>query len=175
MLTSAFPAGFAYGDEVVVEEDNPNEAVVVAQTPDQKNEVEVQADQTDATEQDGVGDEAKGQSIGTQEVSTSSTDAEINSIIQNMTLDEKISQMIIPAIRTWDEKNVQDLSKYPVLEAALSAHQYGGVILFSQNISTVEQTGTLVNALPGGLRSGRGVNEDKPVIQLPGHPCLGRP
>ncbi len=164
VLTSAFPAGFAYGDEVVVEEGNPNEAVVVAQTPDQKNEVEVQADQTDAAEQDGVGDEAKGQSIGTQEVSTSSNDTDIDSIIQKMTLVEKISQMIIPAIRTWDEKNVQNLSQYSALATALKAHQYGGIILFGANISTVEQTGTLVNALQANNMEATGRSKNIPYL-----------
>ena len=160
VLTSAFPAGFAYANEVVVEEDNPNEAVVVAQTPDQKNEVEVQANQTDATEQDVAVDEVTSQSLSAQ----ASGDDQIDNIINAMSLDEKISQMIIPSIRTWDNENVQVLSKYPALEAALKAHQYGGISLFGQNISTVEQTGTLVNALQDNNMEATGRSKNIPYL-----------
>ena len=65
-------------------------------------------------------------------------------ILSGMTLDEKISQLIIPAIRTWDEVNVTDLSENGELAEALRRHQYGGVILFAMNISDPEQTARLV-------------------------------
>ena len=68
-------------------------------------------------------------------------------ILSSMTLDEKISQMIIPAIRTWDEENVTVLSDYPDLEEALRAHQYGGIILFGQNITGPGQVTALVQDL----------------------------
>ncbi len=68
-------------------------------------------------------------------------------ILSSMTLDEKISQMIIPAIRTWDEENVTDLSAFPDLEEALRAHQYGGIILFGQNITDSGQVTALVQDL----------------------------
>ena len=71
----------------------------------------------------------------------------VESIVANMTLDEKISQMIIPAIRSWDGVNVTDLSANPELAQALRAHQYGGIILFGQNVSDTEQTARLVSDL----------------------------
>lgn len=72
---------------------------------------------------------------------------DVNAIVASMTLDEKISQMIIPAIRTWDGNNVTDLSDVSDLSAALRAHQYGGVILFGQNVADTEQTARLVSDL----------------------------
>lgn len=79
---------------------------------------------------------------------------EIDSIISEMTLDEKISQMIMIAIRTWDKDkvgedkaNVTDLAAVPDLAAALKKHQYGGIILFGQNITGNEQVANLVQQL----------------------------
>jgi beta-N-acetylhexosaminidase len=59
---------------------------------------------------------------------------EVASIVEQMTLEQKISQMMIPAIRTWDNVNVTDLDKAPELAAALRKHPYGGLILFAANI-----------------------------------------
>ena len=68
-------------------------------------------------------------------------------ILSGMSLDGKISQMIIPAIRTWNEEDVTDLSKVPELAEALRAHQYGGIILFGSNVSDTEQLARLVSDL----------------------------
>ncbi len=68
-------------------------------------------------------------------------------IVSQMTMDEKISQMIIPAIRTWNGENVTDLDAFPELKSVLQAHQYGGIILFGANITGTEQTANLVHEL----------------------------
>lgn len=72
------------------------------------------------------------------------SDSDVDQIIVHMTIDEKIAQMIIPAIRTWNGQEVVDLSAVPELAAALRKHQYGGIILFGQNVKGVEQTFRLV-------------------------------
>ena len=68
---------------------------------------------------------------------SSTNDSKSNAarIVKNMTLDEKISQMIIPAFRTWNEENVTDLSSFPEIGEALRRHQYCGACLFGSNIS----------------------------------------
>ena len=71
----------------------------------------------------------------------------VDSIVAQMTLDEKLSQMIIPAIRAWNGTNVTDLSAVPALAEALRRHQYGGVILFGSNITGTEQVTRLVSDL----------------------------
>ncbi len=68
-------------------------------------------------------------------------------ILASMTLDDKISQMIMPCVRYWNEENMTDLSAYPELEEALRAHQYGGIILFASNVADPGQTATLVQQL----------------------------
>ena len=71
----------------------------------------------------------------------------VEEMISSMTLDDKISQMIIPAIRTWNEENVTDLSACPELKEALRAHQYGGIILFGANVADPGQVTALVHEL----------------------------
>lgn len=68
-------------------------------------------------------------------------------ILAGMTLDEKISQMIIPAMRTWNGTNVTDLNAVPELAEALRRHQYGGILLFGANIVDEAQTARLVSDL----------------------------
>ena len=68
-------------------------------------------------------------------------------ILAQMTMEEKISQMIIPAVRSWDGAELTDLSEAPELARALRKHQYGGVILFAMNIKEVGQTVRLIRDL----------------------------
>ena len=71
----------------------------------------------------------------------------IDAIVANMTMDEKISQMIIPAIRTWNGTAVTDLDAAGELKTILRKHQYGGIILFGANITGNEQIAHLVRSL----------------------------
>ena len=82
-------------------------------------------------------------------LAASGTDAQsrIEALLNAMTLDQKISQMIMPALRTWDSEKVTELSGNSALAEALRRHQYGGVILFGQNISGTEQTLRLIDDL----------------------------
>ena len=72
-------------------------------------------------------------------------DGSVEDIVASMTLDEKISQLIIPAIRTWDGTDVTSLPAG--LAEALRRHQYGGIILFGANMVDAAQTVTLAQAL----------------------------
>ena len=74
-------------------------------------------------------------------------DSIADSVIAGMSMDEKISQMIIPAFRTWNEENVTELNAFPELKAALKKHQYGGVILYGSNITGTEQVTRFLNDL----------------------------
>ncbi len=72
------------------------------------------------------------------------TSKKLDAVISAMSLDERISQLIIPAIRTWNDADVTDLSAAPELAGALRNHQYGGIILFGGNITGAEQATRLV-------------------------------
>lgn len=68
----------------------------------------------------------------------------VETILASMSMDEKISQMIIPAIRTWEGKDVTELSAVPGLQKALRRHQYGGILLFGQNVTGTGQVTRLI-------------------------------
>jgi len=69
--------------------------------------------------------------------------SEVEPILAGMSLDEKISQLIIPAIA----RGATNLDDHPELAEALRRHQFGGVILFGSNIEGTEQTLRLTDAL----------------------------
>ncbi|MCR5420535.1 MAG: glycoside hydrolase family 3 protein [Lachnospiraceae bacterium] len=74
-------------------------------------------------------------------------DNTIEAVVAKMSLDEKISQMIIPSMRTWEEENVTDLNSFDELKEALQKHQYGGVLLYGSNITGNRQVSKLINDL----------------------------
>ena len=90
--------------------------------------------------------------------------AEADRILSGMSMDEKISQMIIPAIRTWDEQDVTDLDQVPALAEALRRHQYGGIILFSGNITGNGQTAKLIADLQANNAQIEGVSTRIPYF-----------
>ena len=71
----------------------------------------------------------------------------VKQIEETMTTEQKIAQMIMPAIRSWYGQDVTDLSECSGLAEALRRHQYCGVILFGQNIEGTGQTVRLTNDL----------------------------
>ena len=71
----------------------------------------------------------------------------VDGLIDSMSLDEKVAQMIMPALRAWDGEKVTDLSAQPALAEALRRHPYGGVILFGSNIESAGQTLLLIDDL----------------------------
>ena len=73
--------------------------------------------------------------------------ADIEEIVADMSLDDKISQMLVPSIRYWEGKAVTDLDAVPQLKEALQQHPYGGLILFDSNIKDPAQTAALTAAL----------------------------
>ena len=90
-------------------------------------------------------EEAAAEEVAAEEVVVD--EATVEEMVRQMTLDEKISQMIIPAIRTWNEENVTDLAAAEELAEVLRRHQYGGLILFAVNIENSEQTVRLISDL----------------------------
>lgn len=77
------------------------------------------------------------------------SDDRVETLLAAMSTEQKIAQMIMPAIRSWEgeENGVTDLTTVPDLAAALQRHQYGGVILFGANVEDTEQTLRLVHDL----------------------------
>lgn len=82
-----------------------------------------------------------------QNMTETEKSADVEDILSGMSLDEKISQMIIPAIRSWDGNKVTDLNEARQLKEALNRHQYGGIILFGDNVTGTGQVVRLVSDL----------------------------
>lgn len=66
--------------------------------------------------------------------------------VDDMTLEQKIGQMIMPAFRTWTQNGAsRDVTElFPGIEKAIKTYGFGGVILFSENCQGTEQTARLV-------------------------------
>ena len=77
----------------------------------------------------------------------SGIETDVHQILDTMSTEQKVAQMIMPAIRTWDEEDVTDLSAVPALAEALRRHQYGGIILFGANVKNSDQTVRLISDL----------------------------
>ena len=66
--------------------------------------------------------------------------------IAEMTLEQKIAQMIMISLRTWEDKSDPDAGSVPTKELNdtqkkfLTKYDFGGVCLFGQNIAGTEQT-----------------------------------
>ena len=75
------------------------------------------------------------------------TENRLSRLISGMSLDDRISQMIIPAMRTWNKQPVTDLKQVPELRDILSAHAYGGIILFGINLKDNAETAELLSDL----------------------------
>lgn len=112
----------------------------------------------------------------------------IDDIMSEMTLEEKITQTLMPDFRNWlvgeEEVGVTELNDD--IRTILSDYQFGGVILFAENVVETEQTASLVyqmqstqvdsDNLPlliGIDQEGGIVNRLGSGTQLPGNMALG--
>ncbi|MFG6118602.1 glycoside hydrolase family 3 protein [Thalassobacillus sp. B23F22_16] len=64
--------------------------------------------------------------------------------IEQMSLEEKVGQMLMPDFRNWNGENVTEM--LPEIEQLVKDYHLGGVILFRENVVTTEQTAELVSA-----------------------------
>lgn len=81
-------------------------------------------------------------------VETESADMEIEAILEGMTLEEKVGQMIMPSYRIWGDaqkNNVTELNDE--IREAIGRYHYGGILLFAENLRDPEQTLRLISGL----------------------------
>lgn len=60
-----------------------------------------------------------------------SEEKSVEAMVQRMTLEEKLGQMLMPAFRTWSGKPVTELND--AIRDAIQTYGFGGIILFSEN------------------------------------------
>lgn len=70
----------------------------------------------------------------------------VDEIIANMTLEEKVVQTLMPDFRNWevDDEEVGVTELNDDIRQILADYQFGGVILFAENVVETEQTARLV-------------------------------
>lgn len=66
----------------------------------------------------------------------------IQHVMDEMSMEEKVGQMLMPDFRNWDGRNVTKM--LPEIEDLVKEYHLGGVILFRENVVTTEQTTELV-------------------------------
>ncbi|SES01175.1 beta-N-acetylhexosaminidase [Butyrivibrio fibrisolvens] len=73
----------------------------------------------------------------------------IRGIVSNMTTQQKVAQMIMPALRTWGSGDdaVPATTLSDEQKAVLTKYSFGGVIIFGQNIEEAGQTTQLISSM----------------------------
>ncbi|MDO5139054.1 MAG: glycoside hydrolase family 3 N-terminal domain-containing protein, partial [Oscillospiraceae bacterium] len=99
------------------------------------------------------------------------SDDELEIILSNMTLREKVAQMMIASFRIWQEVPETTDGEQPAEEAPktnitelndeiremVAREHFGGILLFGENFSDPEQTLRLVSDLQTTNRNGGGI------------------
>ncbi|RKD32255.1 beta-N-acetylhexosaminidase [Thermohalobacter berrensis] len=105
-------------------------------------------------------------------------DEDLDSTVNNMSLEEKVGQMFMPSLRMWD--NVTEVTDE--IKETIKRYHLGGIILFAENIETAEQTSTLIKDLQEAAdipllisadQEGGIVNRIKFGTKFPGNMALG--
>ncbi len=87
---------------------------------------------------------------GASSITDPLNDKSVEEILSSMTLDQKIGQMLMLSIRSWDDSPVN--STIPSdLQEMISKYYVGNIILFAENFSTVEDTVKLTSSLQNAL------------------------
>ncbi|MGO4888777.1 glycoside hydrolase family 3 N-terminal domain-containing protein [Anaerobacillus sp. MEB173] len=104
-----------------------------------------------------------------------------DSLLDYMTINEKIGQMLMPDIRMWNGKNTVEMNEG--IANSLSDYKLGGLILFNKNITGIEQLTTFTHQLQqktGDIPLFISIDQEGGVIHripngtnLPGNMALG--
>ncbi|MDK0905774.1 glycoside hydrolase family 3 N-terminal domain-containing protein [Clostridium perfringens] len=86
-----------------------------------------------------------------KEVMATDSYSKAKEIVSNMTLEEKLGQMIMPDFRMWQEEGTKEPSDLTEINSevaeVIDKYDLGGVILFAENVKEISQTTTLIHDL----------------------------
>ena len=101
--------------------------------------------------------------LDTSEIPVTSTSDRIDEIVNNMTLEEKVGQMMLPSFRKWQDLRTEEAKaliasgKWPEktnitelndeIRQCIERNHFGGIILFEENLQDAEQTYRLIKDL----------------------------
>ena len=100
--------------------------------------------------------------------STETASPEVEKLIENMPLKQKVTQMIMPDFRKWQEANQespQDLTKVNAEVAdAIDKYDFGGVIFFAENVKETKQTLALTQDMQKAAIENKANNGKIPLL-----------
>ena len=153
-----------------------------AQAPDQANEPvatveEVVASPTPETTTENQGgvvetpvatDREAVPAASPTETSTETASPQVEKLLEEMPLKQKVTQMIMPDFRKWQEtgqESPQDLTKVNAEVAeAIDKYDFGGVILFAENVKETKQTLALTQDMQKAAIENKANNGKIPLL-----------
>lgn len=80
-----------------------------------------------------------------------SAEADVKAIVEGMTVEEKVGQMLMPDFRNWQKQGESKAAGFTVMNdevgSIIQKYHLGGVILFAENVVGTEQTARLTDGL----------------------------
>mgnify|MGYP003498487140 FL=1 len=80
-----------------------------------------------------------------------SAETDVNAILEGMSVDEKVGQMLMPDFRNWQKQGESKATGFTVMNdevgSIIKKYHLGGVILFAENVVGTEQTARLTDGL----------------------------
>lgn len=101
-------------------------------------------------------------------ISTTQASSRVDALIEAMSTQEKVTQLLMPDFRNWAEEG-QSQKGFTVMneevEKILDTYDFGGVILFAENVVETEQTARLTDALQkAALKDNEGNGNSIPLL-----------
>ena len=140
------------------------EEVVASPTPETATENQGEVAETPTTTDRAAAPAAASPTV----TSTETASPEVEKLIENMPLKQKVTQMIMPDFRKWQEANQespQDLTKVNAEVAdAIDKYDFGGVILFAENVKETKQTLALTQDMQKAAIENKANNGKIPLL-----------
>lgn len=153
-----------------------------AQAPDQANEPAATVEEVVASPTPETTTENKGGVVETPvatdreavpaasptETTTETASPQVEKLLEEMPLKQKVTQMIMPDFRKWQEtgqESPQDLTKVNAEVAdAIDKYDFGGVILFAENVKETKQTLALTQDMQKAAIENKANNGKIPLL-----------
>lgn len=88
---------------------------------------------------------------GMKPAKASAETIDVKAIVENMTVEEKVGQMLMPDFRNWQKQGESKATGFTVMNeevgSIIEKYHLGGVILFAENVVGTEQTARLTDGL----------------------------
>ena len=95
-------------------------------------------------------------------------ESRVDQILENMTLEQKIGQMIMPDFRQWKTTGASSITDLTVMNEEVAQiideYDFGGVILFANNVKETEQTLKLTNDMQSAAVTNKAGNGNIPLL-----------